>query len=103
MFWILFFAIGRLLFPAGLVVPLLYSLSFIDWLFLLRCLLILCYILYFFRDQNKWSRKALRPNELRVSDELRAILEDNCAIFGERGESLSLGNALGLTFPNTYN
>ena len=43
--WILFF--GRLLFPAGLVAPFLYSLSVIDCFIRLRCLLILYYILFF--------------------------------------------------------
>ena len=54
MSWILSF--GRLLSPAGLVVPLLYSLSVIDWFFLLRCLLILysieSYFSFYLRESN---------------------------------------------------
>ena len=44
MFWILFS--GCLSSPVGLVVPLLFPLSFIDGFSLLKCLLILYYILF---------------------------------------------------------
>ena len=51
--WILFLVVFcPCLFPAGLGVPLLYSLSVIDCFFLRRCLLIVYYILFFIQMQN---------------------------------------------------
>ena len=61
-FWILFFSCSS--FPAGLVVSLLYAFSFIVWCFLLRCLLILYYILFFYRQRQR--EKSLIKKSVRM-------------------------------------